>query len=143
MWTGKVQGMEHTGVTPQVAVTAPDLAAKLVSPGPFLTVYLTTEPEVENAAQHSELRWKSMRSGLGDEGVPEGALAAVDPLVRDAHHLGATLAVIATAEGLVHADHEPEPPARDLARWAPLPVIGPLLEWRQSQTTHVVVLVDR
>ena len=113
--------MDHTGVTPQVAVTAPDLADKILRPGPFLTVYLTTEPEIENAAQRSELRWKSLRSELVDEGVPEKALAAVDPLVPDAHHLGATLAVIATAQGLVHVANEPEPPAGDLGRWAPLP----------------------
>src|SRR5205085_1596767 len=70
-------------------------------------------------------------------------LAVVDALVPDAHHLGECLAVIATADGLVHAENEPEPPARDIGRWAPLPIVGPLLEWRQSQPAHVVALVDR
>src|SRR5437764_2010250 len=135
--------MDHTGVTPRVAVSAPDLAEKLARPGPFLTVYLTTEASVENAAPRNEVRWKSLRAELADGGAPERALAVVDALVPDAHHLGECLAVIATADGLVHAENEPEPPARDIGRWAPLPIVGPLLEWRQSQPAHVVALVDR
>jgi peptide subunit release factor 1 (eRF1) len=39
--------------------------------------------------------------------------------------------------------HEPEPPARDLGRWAGLPSVGPLLEWAQNAIPHVAVLADR
>ena len=113
--------MEHTGVTPNVAVSAADLAEVLVGPGPFLTVYLTTEASVDNAAQRSELRWKTLRTGLAHDGVPEEALAAVDPLVLDAHLRGECLAVVATPAGPRHVAHEPDPPVRDLGRWAPLP----------------------
>ena len=42
--------MDHTGVTPPVAITAPDLADVVLGEGPFLTVYLTTEAAVVNAA---------------------------------------------------------------------------------------------
>src|SRR5207244_4321477 len=65
------------------------------------------------------------------------------PLVADAHLEGQTLAVIANARGLLHVSHQPEPPARDLARWAPLPGVGPLLEWRQLSAPHVIALADR
>src|SRR3954463_9487754 len=135
--------MDHTGVTPPVAITAPDLAEIALGEGPFLTVYLTTEAAVENAAPRSELRWKDLRTDLAGQGVDESILAAVDPLVPDAHRHGECLAVIATARGLLHVAHQPDPPVRDLARWGSTPMIGPLLEWRQSQLVHVVALVDR
>jgi len=135
--------MDHTGVTPPGAITAPDLTDVVLGEGPFLTVYLTTEAAIENAAQRSELRWKDLRTELVGQGADEHALAAVDPLTADAHLEGECLAVIANGKGLLHVAHEPDPPARDVGRWGPLPMIGPLLEWRQSQVPHVVALVDR
>ena len=135
--------MDHTGVTPAVALSAPDLAHIVQRPGPFLTVYLTTEVSVENAAQRAEVRWKTVRTGLAGQGVDERILALVDPLVADAHLQGECLVAIATPGGLAHVAHEPDPPRRDVARWGPLPIVGPLLEWRQSQVPHIVALVDR
>jgi hypothetical protein len=135
--------MEHTGADPQVAVTAPELADLAQADGPFLTVYLTTEAQIDNAAQRSEQRWKTLRRALNDDGAPDGVLEAVDPLVHDAHLMGDCLAVFATAGGLVHVEHNPEPLARDLGRWAPLPVLAPVLAWRQASPPHVAVLADR
>lgn len=135
--------MDHTGVTPPVAISAPDLVDIVLGDGPFLTVYLATEASIENAAQRSELRWKDLRRDLAGRGVPDTVLGSVDALVRDAHLEGECLTVIANGRGLLHVSHQPDPPARDVGRWEPLPMIGPLLEWRQSQVRHVVALVDR
>src|SRR6059058_344501 len=130
--------MEASGVTPRGAVHAPDLARLFEQPGPFLSLYLATEAEIENAAQRSLTRWKSVREQLRRDGTDENVLAAVDPLVPDAHLDGQTLAVIAHPGGLLHVAHQPEPPARDVARWSPLPAVGPLLEWRQLSAPHVI-----
>src|SRR5690606_27450817 len=68
--------------------TAPDLSdlARLVQrPGPFLTVYLGTDPAVENAGPRSEQRWRTCRQDLEEQGAPEDVLATVDPLVAEAH----------------------------------------------------------
>ena len=135
--------MDHTGVTPRVALSAPDLVDIVLGEGPFLTVYLATEASIENAAQRSELRWKDLRRELAGQGVDGAILAAVDPLVLDAHLEGECLVVIANRDGLLHVSHQPEPPVRDAGRWGPLPMVGPLLEWRQSQVPHLVALVDR
>jgi hypothetical protein len=135
--------MDHTGVTPPVALSAPDLVDLVLGPGPFLSVYLTTEAAVENAAHRAEVRWKDVRIGLADQGVDEAVLALLDPLVPDAHLHGECLVAIATPVGLAHVAYEPDPPRRDVARWGPLPILGPLLEWRQSQLPHIVALVDR
>ena len=116
--------MDHTGVTPPVALTAPDLAEVALDEGPFLTVYLTTEASVENAAQRSELRWKDLRRDLQRQGADDALVGTVDPLVRDAHLHGECLVAIANARGLAHVSYQPDPPARDVGRWGPLPMIG-------------------
>ena len=120
-----------------------DLAQVVGGEGPFLTVYLTTEGGVENAARRSELRWRNLRAEAADAGAEEAALAAIDPLVADAHQLGGCLAAVATAEGLGHLEHGPETRAGDLAVWASLPRLGQIIEWRQTSPPFVVVLTDR
>jgi Bacterial archaeo-eukaryotic release factor family 2 len=138
--------MESSGASPAgglLPAAVPDIAAVFDAPGPFVTVYLGTEPAVEQAAQQSELRWKALRRELAEAGAPDTALAAVDPLVADAHTQGRTLAVVANATGALLVRHEPEPPSRDLGRFAGLPSVGPLLEWAQASVPHVVVLADR
>jgi hypothetical protein len=135
--------MERTGVTPPGAVVAPDLADLVAATGPFLTVYLTTEADIDNAAHRSEQHWKALRRDLADAGAPEEALAAIDPLVPDAHLRGQTLAAVATSAGLAHAEHSPEPPPADRGTFETLPALVPVLEWRQSHPTHVGVLADR
>ena len=138
--------MESSGTTPpggQSPAAVPDIAAVFAGSGPFVTVYLTTEAAVEQAAQQNELRWKSLRRQLEEDGAPGAALAAIDPLVPDAHRDGRTLAVVADSEGLRLVRSEPEPPARDAGWVAPLPRVGPLIEWAQAAVPHLVVLADR
>jgi peptide subunit release factor 1 (eRF1) len=138
--------MESSGSSPPGGLSpaaVPDIAAAFDAAGPFVTVYLGTEPAVEQAAQRSELRWKALRKELEASGAPEAALEAIDPLVPDAHHEGRTLAVVANDSGALLVRHEPEPPARDLGRVATLPSVGPLLEWAQAALPHLVVLADR
>jgi ribosomal protein L7Ae-like RNA K-turn-binding protein len=125
------------------AVQAPDLAEVAGRPGPFLSLYLNTERDVEKAAQRSETRWKAVRSDLEGTGVPAGVLGAVDELVPDAHLEGECLAVIADRERVLHVEHGTAVDPNDLATWAPLPRLVPILEWRQSEPPYAVVLTDR
>ena len=135
--------METTGATPPGAVTASDLAELAKVEGPSVTVYLTTEQNVPNAGPLSEQRWKSLRSELGDQGAPEEILADIDPLVEGAHQHGACLAVVANADGVIHVEHGPAEPGRDLGVWGPLPALTQIIEWRQSAPTYIAVLADR
>ena len=138
--------MESVGVVHELAreTIGDDVRAAFDKTGPFASVYLDTSPDVENASQKVELRWRNARDELAAQGADESALAAIDPLVPDAHKSGAALAVIATSGGVVVADHQPEPPKRDAyARWDALPYVAPLIEWRQASVPHVVVLIDR
>jgi hypothetical protein len=135
--------METSGQPIPAAVRAPDLSDLVSGPGPFATVYLTTEARVENAAQRSEVRWKTARDELVAAGAPEEVAAAIDPVVPDAHLEGDGLGVVVRDDGFVHVEHAPGPPPVDRALWAPLPSLAPLLAWRQSSLPHLLVLADR
>ncbi|MDQ4070727.1 MAG: hypothetical protein M3203_14845 [Actinomycetota bacterium] len=136
--------MERAGLTPQVAADTSDLADLVRAPGPFLTVQLTTEGGIDNAAQRSEQRWKPVRDEAGAQGAPEDVLTEVDPLIADAHLLGDGLAVVATPVGVLHVEHGSRlPNDRDLVRWASLPSLVQIIAWRQQTPGYVTVLADR
>jgi hypothetical protein len=122
---------------------AHDLATVVTAPGPFVSLYVTTERAVDNASRRSEVHWKDARRELQAQGAPEALLAEVDPLVPDAHHMGGCLAVIATPEGIRHVEHGGPCPPTDLGRWGPVPHLVPIIEWRQNHIPHLIVLADR
>jgi Bacterial archaeo-eukaryotic release factor family 2 len=121
-----------------------EMARVFEAPGPFVSVYLATEGDVEQAALLVALRWKNLRGDLHRDGVPEATLAAIDPLVEGSHSAGSTLAVIATVEGVRFSESLPAPPPRDaVVRHGPLPDVLPLLAAAQAAVPHVAVLTDR
>jgi hypothetical protein len=135
--------MERSGVIPQVATDTSDLVGLARATGPFLSLVLTTEAGIDNAAQRSEQRWRAVRDEAAAQGAPPEVLDTVDPIVPDAHLEGEGLAVIASAGGVLHVEHAPRPPDRDLARWAALPSPLPVVAWRQESPPYVTVLADR
>jgi hypothetical protein len=135
--------METSEQLPHGAVEAPDLAELVRRPGPFLSVHLNTERNVEKAAQRSQTRWKTVQADLPDKVVPEAVLELIDEIVPEAHLDGDSLAVIADAEEILHIEHGPVLNANDVATWGPLPRLLPIVGWRQSQPPYVVVLTDR
>jgi Bacterial archaeo-eukaryotic release factor family 2 len=120
-----------------------EIARVFEASGPFVSVYLATERDVEQAASRVALRWKNLRGGLLRDGVPEATLAAIDPRIGDSH-AGSTLAVIAAVDGVRYSTSLPEPPPRDtIVRHGPLPYLLPLLAAAQAAVPHVAVLTDR
>src|SRR4051794_15580584 len=135
--------METSQPMPAVPAVSAGVVALTRRPGPFLTVYLTTDAEIDNAQQRSEQRWKTIRADLAQQGAPDERVAMIDPLVGDAHLHGQCLIVVIAGDGTVHVEHQPDVPKADLGRWGPLPVLAPLLEWHQQTVPHVVALADR
>jgi release factor family 2 len=135
--------METSEPLPHGAVEAPDMAELVRRPGPFLSLYLNTEGDVENAAQRSRTRWKTVRNDLPDDVVPGAILERIDEIVPEAHLEGDGLAVIADGNGISHVEHGPAVGQTDEASWSPLPRLLPIIRWRQSEPTYVVVLTDR
>jgi hypothetical protein len=121
-----------------------ELARLFQATGPFLSLYLTTSGDVENAAAKVEVRWKTTRTELLERGATEHLLEAIDPLVEGSHTAGATLAVVASVDGVLWSRNLPNPPPREVVwSWASLPSVIPLLEHFQSQVPHVAVLASR
>jgi hypothetical protein len=121
-----------------------EIARVFEADGPFTSVYLATEGDVEQAAELVALRWKNLRGAMLAAGVPEATAAAIDPLVEDSHLAGATLAVIAGAGGPRYVANLADPPPREtLLRHGPLPDVLPLLAAGQAAVPHVAVLTDR
>jgi hypothetical protein len=138
--------MESAEPIPEVGEPGRDLAELVREPGEFLSVLLTTDPAVENAAQRSELRWKALRSDLEHRGVPEEVLSAVDPFVPEAHLRGARIEVVVSTTGARHVEHGGDPneaTEHDESRWGWAPWLFPILAWRQGTVPHLVVLIDR
>jgi hypothetical protein len=127
-----------------VIVHHTELARLFDASGPFVSIYLDTAGDVEQAADRVALRWKNLRGELLEDGVPEATLAAIDPLVEGSHTAGATLAVIAAVDGVLYRGSFPDPPPRDaVVRLGPLPDLLPLLAWSRRLVPHVAVLTDR
>jgi Bacterial archaeo-eukaryotic release factor family 2 len=121
-----------------------EIARLFDASGPFVSVYLATEGDVEQAASRVALRWKNLRGDLLRDGVPEATVAAIDPLVEGSHSAGPTLAVIAAVEGVLFSGSLPTPPARDaVVGHGALPDVLPLLTAAQTAVPHVAVLTDR
>jgi hypothetical protein len=121
-----------------------EIARVFEADGPFTSVYLDTEGDVEQAADRVALRWKNLRGSMLAAGVPVATVAAIDPLVEGSYMAGATLAVIAAVDGQRYAANLPDPPPRDtLLRHGALPDVVPLLAAAQAAVPHVAVLTDR
>src|SRR5947209_8523802 len=121
----------------------PSTLAKLYSiDGPFVTIYLATPSDTEQAADQLETRWKNVVRDLADAGVDA---ATVDALTaaRGPHDRGNTRVLVA-AHGTVHrAVSLPQPPPQEAVITGQLPRLVPLLDAISLQIPHVVVLADR
>ena len=135
--------METSEPLDQGTAQVPDLVEVVRRPGPFLSLYLNTEGDVENAARRSATRWRVVRADLEAQGVLGAVLDQIGELVPHAHLEGSCLAIIADAEGLLHVEHGPAVSSADEAFWEPVPHLLPILRWRQSQPPYVVALTDR
>lgn len=121
----------------------PELRALAACGGPVASLYLTTQGDIENAAQVSLQRWRGLRHALAEQGADPAALELIDPLVASAHMHGSCLAVVASAESVWHVEHGPEPPPFDFAIWDSVPTLGPLIRWRQDAPPYLLVVTDR
>src|SRR5918995_2177989 len=123
--------MESSEGRVDAAVRAPELAPVFEGDGPFVSTYLTTVADVENAAQRSMQHWKTVRGELEQAGAPADVLDAVEEHIPDAHHEGACLGVVA-GPGLVHVEHHLVPPPADSGSYGPVPAVVPLVRRGQS-----------
>ena len=124
--------MSSAGV-PRRPAPVPAVPANMFdAAGPVVSVQLTTEGSLPQAASRVALRWKTLRAELCADGAPEAALAAIDPFVDDAHGAGETLFAVSGREGLRYHAHLPQLPETDRGWVGPLPHLVPLLDATQK-----------
>jgi release factor family 2 len=117
-------------------------------PGPFLSVYLDRSRTTEDAARILDMRWRQLREQALGEGAGEADVAAVDEALSAEgsveHTAGRHGRGLVSAGGAILVDEVlDEPPAQDVARWAVLPDLLPLLVGTAGRLPHAIVRVDR
>lgn len=121
----------------------PELDRIFDRPGPFVSVQLTTEPKLENAAQRSMQHWRTVRDDLESQGADGATLDAIEEIVPDLHQNGAGSFILAAGGEVLLSFGMTDQPDRDRGTVSTLPTVAPMVAWRQSHLPHVIVLTDR
>lgn len=121
-----------------------DLPTVLSAQGPFVTVLVESESDVEQAADKYELQWRNVLSELDDKGVDARTRDAISA-ERGRHSDGAARLVVATVpDATVRlAVSLGTPPRRQVVDVSALPHLLPLVDDVTTRVPHVVVLADR
>ncbi|MET7707449.1 Vms1/Ankzf1 family peptidyl-tRNA hydrolase [Micromonospora sp. NPDC005413] len=114
-------------------------------PGPWCSVYLDASADTEDAHAALDLRWRALQRRLTEQGADEASVAALDRVIRGHDPMVGDygLAVFASHGRVVLSEYLSAPPLSDLASYAPLPHVMPLLAQRGEQVAWVRVLADR
>jgi Bacterial archaeo-eukaryotic release factor family 2 len=107
----------------------------------YVSVYLDTTP-TENAAEEISLRWRAARERLAAGGADKATLDAAQ-LAATERARGRGRAVFARGGAVRLIGIQPEPPAREISTYAPLPHVVPWLAQRPPRIAHVRVAADR
>lgn len=135
--------MSPTDTTLPVSARVDDLVNLLHEAGPFATVMIDHQGEAAFNPDARELKWASVRTGLADAGCPDDVLDALGDAIMEEPDQFPAQCLIANANGVRVAGRHLEAPRLEFARWAPLPSLAPMIEWRQLTPPHVVAIVDR
>ena len=124
----------------------PEIPRELaVHPGPIASVYLEVSRDRGGAPHQVRLRWEALAHQLREQGADEKTLNAAGEAATEAHSQpGAAGRAVFAADGRVlYTADLPGPPRRELARWALLPHLLPLLAQLPEYVPHVVVRLSR
>ena len=120
-----------------------DLTPVLTAEGPFVTVLVDAESDVEQAADKYDLAWKSILQELEAKGVEQPVREALAG-AKGEHLEGGSRLVVAGADATVHlALSLPSRAPQSLAEVGTLPHLLPLVDDLTTRVPHVVVLADR
>jgi hypothetical protein len=112
-------------------------------PGDYVSVYLDTSRDSEDAAHAVDLRWRAARERLAAAGAAAATLDAVAEVLTDPGRAAPGRAVFAQ-DGVVRLTEPlPQPPRREIARLDRLPHVMPLLAQRSPQVPHLRVEARR
>ena len=108
--------------------------------GEYVSVYLDTDRVHEgNNSEATQIRWQDARRELVAAGADETSLDAVAELVADRDEVAAGRAMFARNGAVVFTGAMDAPPRREIARYASLPHLMPLLAQHRPPIPHVRV----
>lgn len=115
------------------------------TPGPFVSCYLDTSWDVEDAQRAIALRWRHLRTTAAEHGAGESTLQALDGAVAGVRAVPGAhgLALFGAGGHLVSSHDLPCAPAPEIAHVGPLPDVLPLAVQLSVTVPHVLVLADR
>ena len=108
----------------------------------MVSVYLSLGQSATGYGGEIGLRWRALRERLVERGVDDVALAPLDERITATAPCPRTLCAF-VRDGKLEAQELEELDGPDLASVGPLPIVVPLLGWRQRWVPYVTVLTDR
>ena len=106
--------------------------------GGYVSVYLDTSLDAEDAAEAIDLRWRSARERLASDGADDATLDALAAVLTGRGAPGR--AAFGRGGEVLLTEPLPHPPRREIARLAPLPHVMPLLAQRRPHVPHLRVM---
>ncbi|ULE32368.1 Rv2629 family ribosome hibernation factor [Mycobacterium sp. IDR2000157661] len=115
----------------------------LTSNGPYASVYFEDSHNTEDAAALLELRWRSLREQLEEQGADPAVTESIEQAVVGARPaVGRSgRAVVASSDGILVDEHLIRPAGPEV-RVSPLPYLVPIIEHGVGRPTYAVVIVD-
>jgi hypothetical protein len=108
------------------------------------SVYLGPAPATTlDSAEDLDLRWRSVKGQLADQGADTGILDAIEEVVAASSPYATEVAIFAAGGRVRLAQPIPGGVPADRARFAAPPDVAPLLRWLQHRPAYVVVVTDR
>jgi Bacterial archaeo-eukaryotic release factor family 2 len=122
-----------------------NLAGLLTAPGPYATAYLDATLAKELGPREVAQRWQALRGTLAEQGADAATLDAMEAVAGSHTEIpGPHGQVLVAAGGRLRMDTVlPAPPRRQIARWAPLPHLMPMIAQLRPLVPYVLALVDR
>lgn len=114
-------------------------------PGPYASVYLSTDRASATAGHMIDLRWRELRGQLQTQGADPETLGAVDAVVGSDRGMPSPhgQAIFAAGGNVLLREELLSPNIADRASFAGVPDVMPLLAQHPDVPAHVLVLVDR
>jgi Bacterial archaeo-eukaryotic release factor family 2 len=111
--------------------------------GDYVSVYIGTDRSSEHANDDIAVRWQHAREQLAQAGADEETLQAVAEVISDPDRVAQGQAVFARHGAVTFAAALDGPPRREIARFAPLPHLMPLLAQHRPPIPHLRVSATR
>ncbi|MBO0816022.1 MAG: hypothetical protein J2P30_12895, partial [Actinobacteria bacterium] len=143
--TGGGRAASQAGITPS---GGPIMQLDFLRPlyagtGDYASLYLDASRTTEDAAELVALRWRAARERLAERGADQATLGALEKLVTSQGHSVPGLAAFAQGGEVAFTAALPQPPQRELSRYARLPHVMPLLSQLPPLVPQLHVRADR